>query len=88
MRFTCSFRVFFHNPKHEDNSCPLGIIRRLLVANIKSAKKRAKIAIEGGNKEEASKAYTEATPLIDGLVNKGLIHKNKAARHKSQSCSS
>jgi len=46
--------------------------------------KRVVTAIEGGKKEEATKAYTEATPLIDGAVNKGLIHKNKAARHKSR----
>jgi len=78
------------------------------VANIKSAKKRAKtsekrrvhnvnlrsrmrsmlkkviIAIESGKKAEAKVAYDEAAPLIDGAVSKGLIHKNKAARHKSR----
>jgi len=78
------------------------------VANIKSAKKRAKTsekarvhnvnlrsrmrtllkkvvnAIEAGNKEEATAAYKAATPIIDGAVNKNLIHKNKAARHKSR----
>jgi len=46
--------------------------------------KRVVTAIEGGKKEEAVAAYTEATPLIDGAVNKGIIHKNKAARHKSR----
>lgn len=46
--------------------------------------KRVVTAIEGGNKEEATTAYTAATPLIDGAVTKGLIHKNKAARHKSR----
>lgn len=78
------------------------------MANIKSAKKRAKtseksrvhnvslrsrlrslikkivVAIENGNKKEATAAYATATPIIDGAVNKGLIHKNKAARHKSR----
>ena len=46
--------------------------------------KKVVAAIEGGKKEEAAEAYTAATPLIDGAVNKGLITKNKAARHKSR----
>jgi small subunit ribosomal protein S20 len=25
-----------------------------------------------------------ATPVIDSMVNKGIIHRNKAARHKSR----
>jgi small subunit ribosomal protein S20 len=41
-------------------------------------------AIEGGNKEQAQNAYNEAVPYLDGMVNKNLIHKNKAARHKSR----
>ena len=46
--------------------------------------KKVVTAIEGGKKEEAVVAYTAAAPLIDGAVTKGLIHKNKAARHKSR----
>lgn len=41
-------------------------------------------AIDAGDRDAAQKAYTEAVPVIDGLANKGLIHKNKAARHKSR----
>jgi len=41
-------------------------------------------AIEAGDKESAAKAYKIATPVIDSMVSKGLIHKNKAARHKSR----
>lgn len=46
--------------------------------------KKAVKAIESGDKESASKAYSAAVPLIDKMANKGLIHKNKAARHKSR----
>ena len=46
--------------------------------------KKVVAAIDSGKKEEAVLAYTTATPLIDGAVTKGLIHKNKAARHKSR----
>jgi small subunit ribosomal protein S20 len=41
-------------------------------------------AIEGGDKGNAQAAYKGAVPVIDSLVTKGLIHRNKAARHKSR----
>ena len=41
-------------------------------------------AIKTGDKEGAARAYKEATPIIDRMANKGLIHRNKAARHKSR----
>ena len=41
-------------------------------------------AIAAGDKTAASAAYQDAVPIIDRMANKGLIHKNKAARHKSR----
>ena len=41
-------------------------------------------AIESGEKETAQTAYKDAIPVLDKAVSKGLIHKNKAARHKSR----
>jgi small subunit ribosomal protein S20 len=41
-------------------------------------------AIGAGDKEAASEAYKQAVPAIDRAANQGLIHKNKAARHKSR----
>jgi small subunit ribosomal protein S20 len=46
--------------------------------------KRVVIEIEKGDKTAAAAAYKVALPLIDRLASKGLIHKNKAARHKSR----
>ena len=40
--------------------------------------------IAAGDKEAAEKAYREAIPVIDRSAGKGLIHANKAARHKSR----
>ncbi len=34
--------------------------------------------------EAARSAYKAAVPIIDSMVNKHIIHKNKAARHKSR----
>jgi len=41
-------------------------------------------AIKAGDKAAAEDAYKQAVPVIDRMANKGIIHKNKAARHKSR----
>ncbi len=41
-------------------------------------------AIETGDREVALAAYKAAEPVIDSIADKGLVHKNKAARHKSR----
>jgi small subunit ribosomal protein S20 len=41
-------------------------------------------AVEEGNQASARDAYNHAQPIIDSAVNKGIIHKNKAARIKSR----
>ena len=46
--------------------------------------KRVDAAIASGDQAAASAALTSAVPVIDGMVGKGIMHKNKAARHKSR----
>ena len=46
--------------------------------------KNVQQAIESGDKASATEAYKLAVPVIDNTVNQGLVHKNKAARHKSK----
>ena len=46
--------------------------------------KRVFSALASGDKEAASTAYQAATPVLDQMARKGLIHKNKAARYKSR----
>jgi small subunit ribosomal protein S20 len=45
--------------------------------------KKVEILIAANKKEEASKAFKEAVSIIDKMVTKGIIHKNKTARYKS-----
>ena len=45
--------------------------------------KRVLKAVATGERDQAQAAYREAVPVIDASVGKGLLHKNKAARHKS-----
>ena len=46
--------------------------------------KKVIIAIEAGNKEAATLAFAEMQPVMDRMATKGLIHNNKAARHKAR----
>jgi len=46
--------------------------------------KKVIAAIETGDKNAAQQAFQEAQPVIDRIADKGIIHKNKAARHKSR----
>jgi small subunit ribosomal protein S20 len=46
--------------------------------------KKVVAAIQTGDAEKAKTAYAAAVPVIDRIADKGIIHKNKAARHKSR----
>lgn len=54
--------------------------RSMLRTYIKNVMK----AVAAGDKDLASDAYKKAVPVIDSMIGKGLLHKNKAARHKSR----
>ena len=41
-------------------------------------------AVEQGDKDAAAAAYKAAVPVIDSMITKGVVNKNKAARHKSR----
>ena len=55
-------------------------MRSLLRTKIKNVVK----ACDAGNKDAAAAAYKDAVPVIDSMTNKGIVNKNKAARHKSR----
>ena len=46
--------------------------------------KKVVAAIAAGDKAAAQAAFDAAQPVLDRMATKGLIHKNKAARHKSR----
>ncbi|RZL12083.1 MAG: 30S ribosomal protein S20 [Rubrivivax sp.] len=41
-------------------------------------------AVQAGDKAKASDAFKAAQSVIDSIADKGIFHKNKAARHKSR----
>ncbi len=46
--------------------------------------KNVQKAVAAGKKDEAAALYKTAVSVIDSVADKGLFHKNKAARHKSR----
>ena len=46
--------------------------------------KKVVAAIQAGDLETAKTAYAQAVPVLDRIADKGIIAKNKAARHKSR----
>lgn len=55
-----------------------------LRSRLRSAVRSVNEAIESGKKADAEASYKSAVPVIDSLVNKKIVHANKAARHKSR----
>lgn len=55
-----------------------------LRSEFRTAVKKIRKAVEGGNKTDAQKAYDDSVGVIDSIADKGIVHKNKAARHKSR----
>ncbi len=46
--------------------------------------KNVQKAVLSGDKAKASELFATAQSVIDSVADKGLFHKNKAARHKSR----
>jgi small subunit ribosomal protein S20 len=67
--------------------------RQSVVARARNAGQRSMIrttikkvvkALDAKDKAAATVAYAEMVPVLDRYANRGMIHKNKAARHKSR----
>ena len=50
----------------------------------RTAVKKVIRALDANDAAGAEAAFTVAQPLLDRFSSRGLIHKNKAARHKSR----
>jgi len=46
--------------------------------------KNVQKAVVAGDKSKAAELFTLAQSVIDSVADKGMFHKNKAARHKSR----
>jgi small subunit ribosomal protein S20 len=55
-----------------------------LRSTLRTAVKATRKAIGAGDKAAAAAIFRQATGTIDRIADKKIIHKNKAARHKSR----
>ena len=55
-----------------------------LRSTLRTAIKKVLKAVEAGDKAAAMATYQENVSVIDRIADKKIIHKNKAARHKSR----
>ncbi|MFZ2542007.1 MAG: 30S ribosomal protein S20 [Gallionella sp.] len=55
-----------------------------LRSELRTAIKKVAKAIEAGDKTTAQTVYKESVSALDSIADKKIIHKNKAARHKSR----
>jgi small subunit ribosomal protein S20 len=53
-------------------------------SRLRTSVKKVLNAVGAGDRDKAVEAYKDAQPVIDTMVNKGIIHRNKAARHKRE----
>ncbi|OWW18592.1 30S ribosomal protein S20 [Noviherbaspirillum denitrificans] len=53
-------------------------------STLRTAIKAVRKAIDGGDKAAAAQVFQASISTIDRIADKKIIHKNKAARHKSR----
>ena len=53
-------------------------------STVRTALKSARVAIEGGQVDQARQTLHRTIQLLDKAVTKGVVHKNAAARKKSR----
>ncbi|UAJ65011.1 30S ribosomal protein S20 [Candidatus Schneideria nysicola] len=68
-------RILTSEKRHKQNISKRSMIRTFI--------KKVYIAINSNDKKKALYVFYSMQSIIDRNVKKGLLHKNKAARHKS-----
>ena len=60
------------------------VATRRLRSTLRTAIKAVRKAIQAGDKAAATTIFQQSVSTIDSIADKKIIHKNKAARHKSR----
>lgn len=55
-----------------------------LRSRLRTAVKAVRKAIDAGDKATAAEVFKNSQAVIDSIADKKIVHKNKAARHKSR----
>jgi small subunit ribosomal protein S20 len=59
-------------------------VNKAIKSALKTQIKKFLASVEAGNKEEATKVYSETVSAIDSAASKGILHKNNAANKKAK----
>lgn len=59
-------------------------INRASRGQMRTAIKRLRAAMSGGNREEVQGLLPQTVSVIDKAIQKGVLHRNAAARYKSR----
>ncbi len=59
-------------------------INRSSRSRLRTEIKRLRAAIDAGTKDGLTETYADTVSAIDKAVNKGVLHRNAAARYKSR----
>lgn len=70
--------------KRARQAVKLNLHNSSLRSELRTAIKRVAKAIAAGDKAAAKAVFSETTSVVDSIADKNIIHKNKAARHKSR----
>ena len=60
------------------------VINGMRRSRVRTFVKKVVALIAAGNKEEATKVYSETVSAIDSAASKGILHKNNAANKKAK----
>lgn len=59
-------------------------VNRANKSRLRTALRRFRAALAGGNRETAQQLFSETVAALDKASNKGVIHKNTASRYKAR----
>lgn len=70
--------------KRDRQNARRNVINTASRTNLRTNLKKLRAALAGGNKDEAKSLLPQVVSVIDKSVQKGVLHKNAAARHKAR----
>jgi small subunit ribosomal protein S20 len=70
--------------KRARQNVKLNAANTALRSKFRSVVKNVQKAVNAGDKAKATELFQTAQSVVDSVADKGVFHKNKAARHKSR----
>src|SRR5256885_15176365 len=78
-----SFGIAWGRKRHRQD-VKLNAANTALRSKFRTVVKNVQKAVASGDKDKATDLFKSAQSVLDSVADKGIFHKNKAARHKSR----